>query len=171
MRAILSSSVLVVVLALTSPAQAQLRSASPQGSSPVQLYDSGASGFLMNTLFNPQHFKMGHSFEMSMGSGGGYTTSLAMYTNSLMWRFGDKLSARADISMAYSPFNSGFNGGGGGSFSNSPRVFLRNAEIDYRPLKNMSIHLMVRQSPYGYYASPYGYHSSPYGYYPRYRYR
>ena len=105
---------------------------------------------------------MNHSFEMSMGSGGGYTTSLAMYTNSMLWRFGDKFRARADIAMAYSPFSNGFNGGG--SFSQSPRVFLRNAEINYLPRENMSIRLSVRQSPYGYYAAPYGF-------YPRYRYR
>lgn len=169
MRAVLTSSILVAVLALTAPAQAQLRSASTNGSSPVQLYDSGASGFLMNTLFNPQHFKMGHSFEMSMGSGGGHTSSLAMYTNSLMWRFGDKFAARADIAMAYSPYSSGFNGSG--SFSNSPKVFLRNAQIDYQPLKNMTIHLQIQQSPYGHYAAPYGYYGSSYGFFPRYRYR
>ena len=169
MRAVVTSSMLVFMLVLTAPAEAQLRSAATNGSSPVQLYDGGGSGFLMNTLFNPQHFKMSHSFEMSMGSGGGYTSSLAMYTNSLMWRFGDKFAARADIAMAYSPFSSGFNGGG--SNGSSPRVFLRNAEIDYRPLKNMSIHLSVRQSPYGRYASPYGYYGSSYGYFPRYRYR
>ncbi len=50
-------------------------------------------------------------------------------------------------------------------------MFLRNAQIDYRPRHNMSIQLSVRQSPYGYYASPYGYYGSPFGYYPRYRYR
>ncbi len=169
MRAAVAYSILVAVLVLTAPAQAQLRSASTNGSSPVQLYDAGTSGFLMNTLFNPQHFKMGHSFEMSMGSGGGYTTSLAMYTNSLMWRFGDKFSARADIAMAYSPYSSGFNGGGGPS--DSPRVFLRNAEIDYQPTSNLNLHLSVRQSPYGLFASPYGAYGSQYGHYPRYRYR
>ena len=169
MRSILTSSILVAMLILATPAEAQLRAASTNGSSPVQLYDSGAKGFLMNTLFNPQHFKMNHSFEMSMGSGGGYSSSLAMYTNSMLWKFGDKFAARADIAMAYSPYSSGFNGGG--SFSQSPRVFLRNAEINYQPLKNMHIHLSVRQSPYGNYASPFGYHASPYGYYPRYRYR
>ncbi len=163
MRVIVTSSLLVATLLLVPPADAQLRTAATNGTSPVQLYDGGSSGFLMNTLFNPKHFRMGHSFEMSAMTGGGFSSSLAMYTNSLMWRFSDDLSARADVSIAYSPFSSGFNSAGSLSQS-SPRVFLRNAEINYRPLSNMNIHLSVRQSPYGYYVSPYGY-------YPRYRYR
>jgi len=157
MRATITSSLLVLMLFLASPAEAQLRTASTNGSSPVQLYDGSSSGFLMNTLFNPEYFRMSHSFEMSAFAGGGFSSSLAMYTNSLLWKFGEDLAARADVAIAYSPFSDG--PGSAGSLSrSSPRVFLRNAEISYRPLENMNIQLSVRQSPYGYYASPYGYY-------------
>lgn len=159
MRALLTSTVLVAVLLVAAPAEAQLRTASSNGTSPVQLYDGGSSGFLMNTLFNPKHFRMNHSFEMSAFSGGGYSSSLAMYTNSLVWQFGENLAARADVAVAYSPFSSGPNSAGSLSQS-SARVFLRNAEVNYRPLSNMNIHLSVRQSPYGQFFSPYGYYPS-----------
>ena len=157
MRALVTSTVLVGVLLLATPADAQLRTASTNGTSPVQLYDGGSSGFLMNTLFNPKYFRMGHSFEMSAFTGGGFSGSLAMYTNSLVWTFSEDLAARADVAIAYSPFSGGPNSPGSLSQS-SPRVFLRNAEVSYSPLRNMNIHLSVRQSPYGYFYSPYGYY-------------
>ena len=79
-----------------------------------------------------------------------------------MWNFGSKLAARADVSIAYSPFaSSPVNPNGVGSFSNGSRVFLRNAEVAYSPKDNLHFHISFNNSPYGYYAGPYG----------RYRYR
>ena len=156
MRNALSLLCLVAFLGLASPAQAQLRSAVPQQQPAVRLFDSGATGFLLNTLFNPANFQMRHTFEMSMGSYGGYNSSLGMYTNTLAWQFNDKLAARVDMSVAYSPFN---NASQFGSESNNTRVFLRNAEIAYRPSENVQLHFQVRQSPYGSYMGPYGRYS------------
>jgi opacity protein-like surface antigen len=155
MRVVVVSAVLVLVLGVASPAQAQFRDAVPAGEAGVQVYDTGGSGFTLNKLFSPQHFKMNHSFEMSMGSGYYGTTSLAMYTNSLIFNFSNRLAARADIAIAYSPFNSGPTGPGSLS-NNGAKVFLRNAEISYKPKDNMLLQLSVRQSPYGRYMSPYG---------------
>jgi opacity protein-like surface antigen len=163
MRVVVVSAVLVLVLGVASPAQAQFRDAVPAGEAGVQVYDTGGSGFTLNKLFSPQHFKMNHSFEMSMGSGYYGTTSLAMYTNSLIFNFSNRLAARADIAIAYSPFNSGPTGPGSLS-NNGAKVFLRNAEISYKPKDNMLLQLSVRQSPYGRYMSPYG--SFYPGYYP-----
>ena len=44
-------------------------------------------------------------------------------------------------------------------------MFLRNAELAYRPTDNAVLHLSVRQSPYGTYAAPYGYGGYGYGAY------
>ena len=84
-----------------------------------------------------------------------------MYTNTMSWQFSDKLAARVDISAAYSPFSGGDLAGLEGQ--QKPQVFLRNAEIAWRPTENVQLHVQIRQSPYGRYASPYGYYS-PYGY-------
>ena len=156
MRAFLSLLCLVVLLNLAQPAQAQLRDTASQPA-PAALYDDGAAGSnLLSTLFSDDHFRMSHAYEMSMSSFGGNTASLGMYTNSMMWQFNQQWAARVDVSLAHSPF------GGDSAFGNNQdaRVFLRNAEVAYRPSENMEFRFQMRQSPYGSYMSPY---NNPYG--------
>ena len=148
---------LVLFLSLSTPAAAQLRADSPIENQTSGLYDNGGGNMLFNALFSPKYFSMGHSFELSAGGGSGYSSSLAMYTNSLMWDLGDKLSARADVSVAYSPFSSSNSYlGNPGSFSNGGKVFLRNAEVAYSPKENLHFRVSVHNSPYGYYGGPNG---------------
>lgn len=147
------------MLGTLSPAAAQLRADLPLEETPAKLYDQGGSSFSLNKLFSPEHFQMRQSFEVSAGSWGGQGSSMAMYTNTMMWQFNQKLAARVDVSYATAPFGGEQLGFGEG---NQGRVFLRNAEVAYRPTENMQIHFSVRQSPFGRYASPYGYHS-PFG--------
>lgn len=161
MRNILSLFVLLVVLGVSLPAQAQLRDHVQSRQAEARLYGSDAPMFALNRLFSPEHFKMGHSYEMSFGSFGNGVSSLGMYTNSMMFQFNQKLAARVDVSFAHSPFGSNNVMGQ----SNQGQVFLRNAEVAYRPSEKVHLHLSVRQSPYGSYMSPYGAYMSPYGYY------
>lgn len=144
---------LVFLTLFAQPAAAQLRQDAAHVNAPVRLYDQGGAPFSLNQFFSPEHFRMGHSVELSSGSFGGYGSTLAMYTNSMMWQFSSKLAARVDIGVSWSPTSAypGLSETGGQS-----RVFLRNAEIAFRPKENMLLHLSVRQSPYGPYASPYG---------------
>lgn len=156
--------VLVLALALTTPSQAQLRSGQDGQSSEVLMRSAEGVGLLMKTVFNPQYFSMSHAFEMSMGSSSYGTNSLAMYTNSLQWELGSKLAARADVSVAYSPFSSSA-GSVGNPSSLSGRnadVFLRNAFIRYKPSENVSLNLSYHRSPYGRYAQPYGWYRPTY---------
>ncbi|WP_457652187.1 hypothetical protein [Rhodocaloribacter sp.] len=162
MRKALFISCIVLMLGVTPPAKAQLRQDVNVQNAPVRLYDQ--SGFTLNKFFSPAHFRMNHSFEMSAGSFGGRTSSLAMYTNTMAWQFSSKLAARVDVAFAFSPLGNG--GLGGVSRGNQGRVFLRNAEIAWRPTENMQLNISVRQSPYGLYASPYGAYG-PYGGYNR----
>ena len=150
----------VALLGLTLPAQAQLRQDAPAQQAPVKLYDQNTPSFTLNSLFSPEHFRMGHSYEMSFGSFGGNSASMGMYTNSMMWQFNQKLAARVDVAFAHSPF-----GGNALGESQGGRVFLRNAEVAYRPNENMQLHFSMRQSPYGSYMGGYG---SPYGRYSPY---
>jgi hypothetical protein len=153
MRHLFFLACLVLLLGLAVPAQAQLRADLPNGHAPVRLFDNPAASFLLNNVFSPEHFRMGHSYEMSFGSAG----SMGMYTNSMMWQFNEKLAARVDLAYAFSPF-----GGGNffGSQDNNSRFLLRNAEINYRPSENVHLHLSFQQNPYGYHMSPYGYYGS-----------
>ena len=156
MRRILFFMCVVALLGMSRPAEAQLRTEAQTEKAPVKLYDQGDTGFHLNELFSPEHFQMSHSFEMSAGSwGGGY--SYGMYTNSLKWQFNQKLAARVDVSyMQDFGGTLGMQRSAGLSTRNGGRLFLRNAEIAYRPAENVQLHLQVRQSPYGSYMSPYG---------------
>lgn len=161
MRKLLSLLVLVVFLGTALPAQAQLRENVRSQEARAQIYGPQGGAFSLNTLFSPQHFKMSHSYEMSFGSFGGNSSSLGMYTNSMMFQFSDQVAARVDMSYAFSPFGSV---NPLGQNADQGKIFLRNAEVAYRPAENVQLHLQVRQSPFGSYMSPYGGYG--YGYYP-----
>lgn len=151
MRMFFSLLCLALMLSVMQPAEAQLRDTA-NGPAPTALYDEGASTNLLNTLFSDDHFRMSHTYEMSMSRFGGNTASLGMYTNSMMWQFNEQWAARVDVSLAHSPF------GGNDMFGNQTdaQVFLRNAEVAYRPSENMEFRFQMQQSPHGSYMSPYG---------------
>ncbi|MEZ4702654.1 MAG: hypothetical protein R2834_20135 [Rhodothermales bacterium] len=164
MRNTLFLACFIVLLGFAAPAQAQLRETALDKRAPASLYDTHKSGFALNQLFDKSHFRMSQSAEFSAGSFGGQTTSMGMFTNSMMWQFSQKLAARVDVSVAYSPNAGNLNSSNfAGGQNGDARVFLRNAEVAYRPSENVQLHLSFRQSPYGSYASPYGYYN-PYGY-------
>jgi hypothetical protein len=152
MRTILPLVCLVFMLSVTAPAHAQLRETADRNSSVVtQLYNAGTSaGNALGNLFGAEDFRMGHSYQMSFSSFGGNSSSVGMYTNSMMWQFNPAWSARVDVGVSHPLMSNNAFG------SQEPRVFLRNAEVSYEPSENMQVHLQVRQSPYGQYASPYG---------------
>jgi hypothetical protein len=107
--------------------------------------------------FDPEKFHMSHSFSMSYMTGGGQGLSLGTYTNSMTYRFSDKIDARADLSMMYSPYNTlgSFNGAGKGK-NDFSSIFLSRAEVNYHPWENVRFKLEFRQSPfYNPYYSPY----------------
>lgn len=164
MRHTLSVLSLVLTLAIAVPAQAQLRDGGVRQSE-VKLFDSGATTFALNKLFSPEHFRMSHSYEFSTSSFGGLGNSMGMYTNTMMWQFNQKLAARVDVSYAHTPFGGSLfsNGAGGLGEGNGGQLFLRNAEVAYRPTENVQLHFSVRQSPYGQYMSPYGYFDRSFG--------
>lgn len=118
-------------------------------------------GFSLNKLFDPRFFQMRHSYEMTFGSYGGSSGSMGEYTNTMMWRFSQKLAARVDVGVAHTLFGTSPTGTGlPGTNNSAASIYLKNAEVAYQPLKNMTLHLSFRQAPrgYGYYMSPFGYY-------------
>lgn len=157
MRTVLPLLCLVFLLSATSPAHAQFRQSAQQETSVItQLYDTGSAATnALGNLFGAEHFRMGHSYQMSFSSFGGQTTSMGMYTNSMMWQFNSAWAARLDVGVAHPLMSSSFG-------NQETRIFLRNAEVAYRPSENMEFRLHVQQSPYGRYMRPYGrYRTSP----------
>jgi hypothetical protein len=165
MRNVFSLLCLIALLSLAVPAQAQHRADLPAKHAAVRLFDQGGPSFALNKLFSPEHFQMSHSYEMSMGSFGGNTSSMGMYTNTMQWQFSNKLAARVDVAVAHNLFGGNNNtlNGLGLNQQQGPQVFLRNAEVAYRPTENLQFNFSVRQSPYGSYMSPYGHYGMGYG--------
>lgn len=161
MRTVVCIVFLAVVLGAYYPAEAQLRSEVPEERAPVKLFDDH-TGFNLNKLFSPEHFRMSHSYEMSMSSFGGQANTLGQYTNTMRWQFSNQLAARVDVAFMHSPF--GDNSFSPNSNGIGSQVYLRNAEVAYRPTEKMQFRFSVRQSPYGSYMSPYGYRGGGYGY-------
>lgn len=158
MRTALPLLSLIFLLSVTAPAEAQFRETAQQNQSiQTQLYDSGsAAANALESLFGADHFRMGHSYEASFSSFGGQTASMGMYTSSMMWQFNSDWAARMDVGVAH-PFtqNSAFG-------DQQAQIFLRNAEVAYKPSENFQVRMQVQQSPYGRYMSPYGMHHRPY---------
>lgn len=149
------------LIAFAGAADAQFKDAAPLTRPSSRIYDAaGTAGLALGKVFNPSIFRMSHSFEMSAGSFGGRGYSLGMYTNTMQWQFSSKLAARMDVSMAYSPMNKAATAFGFGQ--QRPQVFLRNAEVAWKPSEKIRINLQVRQDPYARYH--YGYYGDPYGY-------
>jgi len=148
--------VLVCVLALAAgSARAQFKT------DPAR--DAESSGSLITAppstvlfgWFDPSKFSMSHSVEFSYMSFSGGGMSLGTYTNSMMYQFADNLNARADVSMSFTPTNS-FSTFGGKGANNFSGIYLRDAQINYKPWENFQVRLQYSQLPYGsYYLSPF----------------
>ena len=162
MRSISYAVVLFVALA-AAPARAQFRDEVSARPAAVALYDTpGAPGGLnLGRLFNAQTLQFSQQAEFSTTTGGVGTLGLGVYTTSLQWQPSARLAGRVDVAVAKNLFGSGALGEAFGSDA-SAQVYLRNAEIAYRPTANSVLHLSIQQSPYGGYASPAGY-SNGYG--------
>ena len=128
----------------TFSAEAQFRGTEPKPPSmSEQRQPSSPSlfGFL-----NSDEFQMRHSVSMSYMSVGNQGVGITMYTNSMRYQFAENLFARADVSLAFSPFSS-LGTQKGNDFSG---IFLNRASIDYKPFKDVQISLQYRGFPTGY---------------------
>ena len=110
------------------------------------MHNSSPSLFL--GWFDPARFHMRHTFDISYITSGGQGLSMGTYTNSMMYEIADNLNARADVSLSYSPYNSfsTFNN----KRSDLSSVYLRRAEINYMPFKDVLVQFQYRTIPYGY---------------------
>lgn len=163
MRSVALTAVLALALSLSVSAQPRVEVS--ERPSPVALYDGAsapAAPITLGRLFNAQTLRFSQSYEMSYNGGAGGSVGLGVYTAGVQWQPSSRLAARVDVGVAHSPFGSSGVQSALGFDEQPTRVFLRNAEIAYRPTENSLLTLSVQQSPYGAYASPYGI-GGPYG--------
>lgn len=155
---------LLIVFIAAAPAYAQRRADLPGTPAAVVLADSGQP-LSLSGLFNSQTLRIGHSYEFSYSGFGGSNLGLGVYTTSLQWQPSSRLAARVDVGVAHSPFGSDDVRQALGFDQDTPaRLFLRNAEIAYRPTENSVLRLQVQQNPAGSYGYGYAPYASPYGY-------
>lgn len=148
MRSVALSLALLACLVLPASAQPTVAAARTPAVSPARLTPSG--------LFNSQTLRFSQSVEMTYAGGAGGSLGLGTYTGSLQWQPSARLAGRVDVAVAQPLFGSGLAGSAFGTDAGQPQVYLRNAELAYRPTANSVLHLSVQQSPYGAYAAPYG---------------
>ncbi len=151
--------ILLLLAVLVYPVEAQFRNSVPSAFPQTKLYSSSNQvSAILSKIFNPSVFQMSHSFEMSTGSFGENGYSMGMYTNTMAWQFSPKLAARMDVSVAYSPQNQVAREAGFGP--QHPQIFLRNAELFWKPSNRVQFNFQVRQNPFGYHGmmgyGPYG---------------
>lgn len=109
-------------------------------------------------------FRMAQSVEFASGSAGGQGFGYGAYTNTVFWQPSQRLAARVDVGVAV-PFGGmggtapslASNFGGRAGQGLSPQVYLRNAEIAYRPSANAELRLSVQQVPSALMGPAYGY--------------
>ncbi len=124
--------------------KSQLNDDHPSVTQSILRQDNG--GFDLFGWFNPENFQMRHSFMMSYESFGNYSLGVNMYTNSMMYKFSDKLNVQADVSMMMTPYGSVPQG----LKSQFSGLMLNRAQIDYKPWDNFLIQVQYRKYPYGY---------------------
>jgi hypothetical protein len=114
-----------------------------------------------NSLFgfiNPDNFSMHHSIGLSYSTIGNYGTSLATYTNSMMYKFSDNMNVQLDASFVTSPYSSL-----GKDFQKSIQgVYIDRAAFNYRPWDDFSISIQYRNIP-NYFYDPFNRYNGFYG--------
>jgi hypothetical protein len=125
------------------------------------ILNRGGSSQSIFGFINPDNFSMNHTFDLSYSTlGGSNGMALGVYTNSMMYKFSERLNIQTDISVVNSPYNTF-----GKDFSKQINgVYLSRAQLNFKASDNMNIMIEYNHNPFGYY-SPYYYG----GYSPFYR--
>lgn len=122
------------------------------------IFDNSSNSIL--GFINPDNFSMRHSVNLSYSTFGSYGTSLATYTNSMMYKFSDRMNVQLDASFVTSPYSSF-----GKEFQNSIQgIYISRAAFNYRPWDDFSISFQYRSLP-NYYFDPYSRFGGFYGEY------
>ena len=107
-------------------------------------------------FLNTGNFEMHHSYDVSYSTFGSNSLALTTYTNSMFYKFSNKLDVQVDASVVYSPYSSL-----GKNFQNEINgVYLSNAAINYHPWKDVFITVQYRSLPVTYYSPFSGYRNN-----------
>jgi len=146
------------ILCLTFSAQAQFKSQTER--TPVDVKGAITTPTTLFGLFSPDRFYMTQSYGVSFYTGGGQSSSLGLYTNSMNFKLSDPLMLRVNMGVSHQPF---------AGKENQNAQFLHGAELIYKPSRYFQMNVGYSNSPYysglgyGNYFSP-GFQSSDNGF-------
>ncbi|HSD64949.1 MAG TPA: hypothetical protein VLB50_14195 [Ignavibacteriaceae bacterium] len=104
-------------------------------------------------FLNSNNFEMHHSYDVSYSTFGSNSLALTTYTNSMFYRFSNKLNVQVDASVVYSPYSTL-----GKNFQNDINgIYLSKAAVNYHPWKDVFITFQYRSLPVTYYSPFSGY--------------
>lgn len=123
------------------------------------MIDNSPSSFF--GFLKSSNFQMHQTYDFSFSSfGNGQGLALGVLTNSMFYKFSDKLNGQLDISLVHSPYSTL-----GKDFQNSINgIYVSRAAINYQPWKNTLISVQYRNVPNTYYNPFNPYHTYGYGY-------
>lgn len=148
---------LAFIFIISSVVNAQFKDPVFPTETPKDGITDNSSGSLFGFLSSDK-FSMHHSIGVSYSSIGGYGTSLATYTNSMMYRFSDKMNVQLDASFVTSPYSSF-----GKEFQNSIQgIYISRAAFNFKPWDDVSFSIQYRSIP-NYYYNPFNRYNGYYG--------
>jgi hypothetical protein len=141
--------VLLAIIVATTSMNAQFKDQGNTNDSPMNGITNNSSNSFLGFL-NTEDFSMHHSFGISYLSSGGQGLSLASYTNSMMYKFSDRMNVQLDASFVTSPYSSL-----GKEFQNSLQgIYISKAAFNYKPWDDVYISVQYRNYP-NYFYNPY----------------
>ena len=152
--------VLTVFLAGSGSAQLKSQVEDQQNVSNSMVRPFSGTSFM--GFFDPNRFSMNQNISVGYVSGGGMGMSLASYTNSMNYQISDPLNVRMDVTLQGSPFGSS----NANLQNNLSKLFISNAELNYRISNNMQLRFQYQQLPYSQWMmnDPLGSYRSPFLY-------
>ena len=148
---------LVLVIIFTSFTNAQFKDPVFPTEQPKDGITDNSSESLFGFL-SSENFSMHHSIGLSYSTIGGYGTSLATYTNSMFYKFSDKMNFQLDASFVTSPYSSF-----GKEFQNLIQgVYISKAAFNFKPWDDVTFSIQYRNIP-NYYYNPFSRYNGYYG--------
>ena len=148
---------LVFVMIISSSLSAQFKDPVFPTETPKDGITDISSGSLLGFLSSDK-FSMHHSIGLSYSTFGGNGTSLATYTNSMMYQFSDNMNVQLDASFITSPYSSF-----GKEYQKSLQgIYISRAAFNYKPWDDVTISLQYRNIP-NYYYNPFNRYNGYYG--------
>lgn len=141
--------ILIIVGFVAININAQFKDPSFPTESPKDGITRNSSNSLLGFI-DTNNFSMHHSFGLSFSSFAGEGISLATYTNSMMYKFSDRMNIQLDASLVTSPYSSL-----GKDFQNSLQgLYISRAAFNYKPWDDFSISIQYHNYP-NYFYNPY----------------